>query len=105
MLQERRHSAIAPTGERLIPVPEQSMVDQEQWSRPIWLQYRHHSVDRRLGRIDCGNYSADLSSVLDLQSIDRVRLVRNVLDLEIFVEVPADISKAGGDRHVRSAVS
>ena len=94
-----RQPPVPPPGHRHIAIPEQAVMHQQQRRRLSRLEGRDHPVDRGLRGVHRCDDAADRAAVLDLESVDGVRLVRYLPDAQIPVEVRDHI----GQRHVGSS--
>ena len=72
--------------------PEQAMMDEEK----IGLLFGRHPYGRG-AQIDRGGYSSDGSSIPDLQTVERFRIIPDSVDSQVLVAVLNDIEEV----HVR----
>src|SRR5262245_12320979 len=88
--EQRFESTPTPAGERDVPVPKESVVDQEQGGVA-----RLYSLDGFQAGVDGGNYSFDVSIILDLKPIQGIYFVGDVGNPEKGVQEPGYLGKNG----------
>jgi hypothetical protein len=82
MPHQRPDSPPVATGDGLEPAPEQPMVYEQEIRAAV-----RGTVDRGLAGVDRNRQSIDPTRVLDLESIQCARIVRNVVEAEVLTEV------------------
>jgi hypothetical protein len=91
VLHQRANAATAAAGDGLETGPEQTVVHQQEVCSPA-----AGFVDRRLARIHRRRHVAHGSGVLDLEAVQGVGIVLDLTDLEVAVEVRAELREVHG---------
>ena len=95
VVQEQRETSVASAGHRLVAVPEQTVMHQQQLA--VLLQ---RAADGGLARVDGSRHAPDLRAGLHLQPVQCVPIVRHAVHRQIVVEVGSQLAR----RHLDAAL-